>query len=160
MTPPDIPLGLQQSPDRTWDFATNGQPCPQTCSTSSVSQLSPDAVFPQSRPIYLSVSAPVGIICFSILSLLFQSRWEGYWAGSDQDRELLSVPRAIWTPHCLHGDKTQEAGIPGHCTAPSWCLSSIPPGKPSVLRMPQAPPGRQCTHGWRRCGQRMGSVHG
>lgn len=44
------------------------------------------------------------------------------WVGSDQYRDLLSLPRAGQTPHCLCGEEdppdSLEAGIPGSCTAP------------------------------------------
>lgn len=133
-SPPSTPRDLQQSPDHTRDFRANNQPCPQICA-SSLSQLFPHTVFPQSRAICLSLSAPAGIIHFSILSLLSQSRGEGYWAGSNQDRDLLSLPRAGWTPHCLLG-----TGIhPMHLRLGYLVTTLLPCGASlrSLLRKPQ-----------------------
>lgn len=57
------------------------------------------------------------------------------WAGSDRD--LLSLPRAGWTPHCLCGDEdppdSLEAGIPGPCTS----LQCSFLGKPQHQRCPK-----------------------
>lgn len=148
--PSNTPQGLQQSPGDTRDFGANDQPRPQICSASSPSQVSPHAAFTQSRAICLSVPAPAGIIHLSVFSPLSQSGWEGYWAASDQDRDLLSLPRAACMGTGIHPTHRRlgylvTALLP--CGARHWSLLGKPQhrGSPRPLwdsNVPMAGAGR------------------